>query len=110
MGFALVSCTVLQFPKTATGAACVALARHQPALARSPFAELYDELQGLPEALRSEFPDLAVDFLATVFRAPRSEGGGGSKPARWVAAHSGPALQASPGSQEVCDGLLLPLA
>lgn len=31
-------------------------------------AELYNELQGLPEALRSDFPDLAVDFLATVFR------------------------------------------
>ncbi|PRW61439.1 KH domain- RNA- signal transduction-associated 3 [Chlorella sorokiniana] len=30
--------------------------------------ELYNELQGLPEALRSDFPDLAVDFLATVFR------------------------------------------
>lgn len=31
-------------------------------------ADLYNELQGLPEALRSDFPDLAVDFLATVFR------------------------------------------
>lgn len=30
--------------------------------------ELYEELQGLPNALRSDFPDLAVDFLATAFR------------------------------------------
>jgi len=31
-------------------------------------AELFEELQDLPEALQSDFPDLAVDFLATVFR------------------------------------------
>lgn len=40
----------------------------RPALCVVPSPELYDELQSLPEVLRSEFPDLAVDFLATVFR------------------------------------------
>lgn len=55
----------------------------RPSACRPPCpAELYNELQGLPEALRSEFPDLAVDFLATVFKAaPASAAAaGGSKP------------------------------
>ncbi|KAI3432315.1 hypothetical protein D9Q98_003875 [Chlorella vulgaris] len=30
--------------------------------------ELYEELQALPEGLRSSFPDLAADFLAVVFK------------------------------------------
>lgn len=40
----------------------------------STSTELYEELQSLPEALRSEFPDLAVDFLATVFKAAAPSG------------------------------------
>ena len=54
----------------------------RPSACRPPCpAELYNELQGLPEALRSEFPDLAVDFLATVFKAaPASAAAAAGKP------------------------------
>lgn len=38
-------------------------------------AELFEELQLLPGGLHSEFPDLAVDFLASVFKARTGVGG-----------------------------------
>lgn len=74
----------------ATAAACSRDPTRRPATSPLPSrqptnqpptnAELYEELQCLPEALRSEFPDLAVDFLATVF-GPRA-GAASTSPAK----------------------------
>lgn len=67
--------------------------RRRPCLLILPSSELYEELQSLPEVLRSEYPDLAVDFLATVFREPPAH------PARWAA---GRGCKASAAEERPC--------